>query len=490
MMKKYRKPLLCVALLAGFAAYAAETSVDFTRETGKINPALHSSGWTPRSCPRAIQNDDVAVKSMNFTYARTHDWALVNAGQRVVDYQYIFPLFGKDAKDPSNYYFEPTDHLLGLSRDVGLKIFYRLGTSIEHTGAKHFNAAVPKDFDKTAEIFAGIVRHYNKGWANGKHWNIEYWEIWNEPNGITNMWCDPDDTRDWGKDPDGDAKYNADRFNRLQASFAKFFVTCLKRLKNEFPEVKVGGPALTRLNQDYFRAVLSECKEAGVAPDFISWHYYGADADDMINDGKAARRLCDSFGFTKTELILNEWHYILSWDGIHGVNSTPAMVKRALDGPTGHNNIDSACFALSALEKFQFSEINQAYYYGCGHSGNWGYMDEYKMFNKPYYAMKLFGEIVKNFSTLCGLKEDGTLTTMGLKSAGGKNVAVLVTDYRGTDQVIKVLVKGAEAAKHVSAVVLDDTRDLFPVDVAWRNGELTIVKADKNSAAYFVVFEL
>ena len=128
--------LTMMAALAAGTAAAADVTVDLAKETGAINPALHSSGLAPRSYPRAIQNDDEAVKSMNFTYARTHDWALVNSGQRVVDYQYVFPLFDLDAKDPKNYCFEPTDHLLGLARNVGLKIFYRLGTSIEHTGER------------------------------------------------------------------------------------------------------------------------------------------------------------------------------------------------------------------------------------------------------------------------------------------------------------------------------------------------------------------
>ena len=26
------------------------------------------------------------------------------------------------------------------------------------------------------------IRHYNEGWADGYHWNIEHWEIWNEPD--------------------------------------------------------------------------------------------------------------------------------------------------------------------------------------------------------------------------------------------------------------------------------------------------------------------
>ena len=469
---------------------AGEIAVDFTKETGKLNPALHSSGWTPRAYPRSISDDDEAVRSMNLTYARTHDWALFNPGQRVVDYQYIFPLMNKDPKDPSNYCFGPTDHLLQLSRNVGLKTFYRLGTSIEHTGKIHFNAAVPEDFDKVAEVFAGIVRHYNKGWANGKNWNIEYWEIWNEPDGVTSMWCDPEDTREWGKDQAADTAYENARKKRLQASFVKFFVKCLKRLKSEFPEIKVGGPALCWLDQDYFRDIFKACKEAGVAPDFISWHYYGPYTNAMIYDGDRARKLCDEFGFTKTELIINEWHYILTWKGVHSRNATPEQIRRALDGPTGHNNIDSACHALTVLEKLQFSKIDQAYYYGCSHDSHWGYMDQYRVPNKIYYAMKLFGSIVRDYPTLCGLTTDDTLTAMGLKSKDGRKVSALVTDYRGTNQVIKVSVKGAERAKRVSAVVLDNTRDLCPVDVKWSNGELTFVKEDKNSAACFITFEL
>ena len=451
---------------------------DFTKATGKIRPALHSSGWAPRSYPRSIQNDDGAVKALNMTYARTHDWALVNSGQRVIDYQYIFPLIDKDPKDPSNYYFAPTDHLIQLSRDIGLKIFYRLGTSIEHTGDIHFNAEMPKDFDKVAEIFAGIVRHYNKGWANGKKWNIEYWELWNEPDGITNMWCETG--KGWSEEH---AKY-------MRGKFVEFFVTCLKRLKSEFPKIKVGGPALCGMNAEYFKAILDACKKEGVAPDFISWHYYGNDPGAMIDAAERARKLCDSYGFKKCELILNEWHYILTWDGIHGRNSTPAMVKRALDGPTGHNNIDSAAFTLTSLARFQSSKLDQAYYYGCSHQGHWGYMDQYKMFNKNWYACKLFGEIVKDFPKMCASASDcGTVTTLAVKSADGKKSGLLVVDYRGTNQVLNIEVKGMAKAKYVSAIVLDDTRDNFPCEVGWRDGVLTLVKPDKNSAAFFVTFE-
>jgi hypothetical protein len=465
--------LIGIAAMTAALVQAAELTVDFSKDSGALNHAIHSSGWAPRSYPRSIQNDDEAIKAMNLKSARTHDWALVNSGQRVIDYQYIFPLINKDPKDPSNYYFGPTDHLLKLSRNLGLEIFYRLGTSIEHTGNEvHFNALVPEDFDKVAEIFAATVRHYNKGWNNGYEWNIKYWEIWNEPDLTRAMWFLP------GKDGE-----------ELRKMFIKFFVVCLKRLKSEFPDIKVGGPALTSAKVDYFRDILTACKEAGVAPDFLSWHYYGYNTDVLFDTGVKMRKLCKEMGFANMELIINEYHYLISWDGIHGRNSTPAMVKRAQEGPTGHNNIDAACFYLEMLSRFQKSEISQAFYYGCAHQGNWGYMDHLKQYNKPYFAAKLFGQVCADYSRICELVHQDTYTTLALRSKDGKKVGLLLTDYRGFDQLINVSVKGLGKIKRVSAIVLDDTRDNMPCKVDLHDNVVSLVKADKNSAAYLITFE-
>ena len=77
---------------------------------------------------------------------------------------------------------------------AGTKVFYRLGSKIEHW-PKKYGTLPPKDFKKWAVICEHIIKHYNEGWANGFHKNIEYWEIWNEPN------LDPDDSthkRCWG----------------------------------------------------------------------------------------------------------------------------------------------------------------------------------------------------------------------------------------------------------------------------------------------------
>ena len=74
----------------------------------------------------------------------------------------------------------------------GIEPFFRLGATIENF---HFLRAYhiypPKDFHKWARICAGIVRHYNEGWAGGYHFGIRYWEIWNEPDNTPDVEDNP-----------------------------------------------------------------------------------------------------------------------------------------------------------------------------------------------------------------------------------------------------------------------------------------------------------
>ena len=51
---------------------AAALTADFSTETGKIRPALHSSGFGPTICSQTAQ-DLADVKSMGYAFARTHD---------------------------------------------------------------------------------------------------------------------------------------------------------------------------------------------------------------------------------------------------------------------------------------------------------------------------------------------------------------------------------------------------------------------------------
>ena len=466
---------------------AAALAVDFGAETGKIRPELHSSGFGPTICSQTVQ-DLEDVKAMGFAYARTHDWALINPNQRVCDYFHIFPLMHLDARDPKNYVFGPTDYLLKRTREeAGLDVFFRLGTSIEHSGKKvHFNSLVPEDFDKVAEIFAGTVRHYNRGWANGFKWNVKYWEIWNEPEGIQSMWAPPEGTE--GLSGDALKAKQAE----YREKFVRFFLTVLKRLKSEFgDEIKVGGPALCSYNTVWLNDILTACRDAGVAPDFVSWHGYALDPMQYANESELGRKLLDGYGFTKCEMIINEWHYFgygdYDWTDMQRC-SDPKVKARIWTGPRSHNGIHSACFTLAALANLQRSKLSQAYYYGCRHTGSWGFKDEHQNKYKVFYALKLFGDIVRDYPTLCASAQEGTYTLLAVKNAAGRK-ALLVVDYGGSVHDLEIAVSGVEADAKASATILDWTHDLEPHAVKFENGKLTIRKNDSYSAAFLVEFK-
>lgn len=457
---------LCMGASAS-AGLGPAAKVDFATKTGRVNKWMHCSSWAIRSYPYGLVNDTEAIKSLNLTAFRTHDAPLVNSGQQVVDTHCIFPLMHLDAKDPKNYIFEPTDHLLKLNLDIGMKCFYRLGSSIEHTGDWGYNTRNPPDHDKYAEVLAGIVRHYTQGWADGPTWDIRYWEIINEPD-VDPCW------------------------RGTREELVHLYVTCLSRLKAEFPQIKVGGPAFGWLNDGYMREILRACKTAGVRPDFMSWHHYGDKPEVLLAQPAKVQKLCAEEGFADMELIINEWHYLppSGWNGLQG-SSSPDCVIGATTGPVGVKGIDSAAYTVAVVTGFQDTPLTQSYYYGSGFNGSWGYMDQYRRYEKVYYAMKLNGELVTQYADKVKCEKTwSSVYPFAALSADGRKAMAIVADYRGTQQILPVEIAGLGDVKRVSACVLDNERDMLPVNVEFREGLLTLVKGDRRSAVFAVTFEL
>lgn len=447
--------------------------VDFNSKTGTLRHALHSDGHTPNLASRfARAPQDQDFLRMNFYAARTHDWALSNAGQRIVDTHFIFPLMHLDPADPQNYYFEATDAIIKLCHNVGMKVFYRLGTSIEHSAGKtpddycnHYNTHPPKDNAKYAEVLAGIVRHYTRKWANGfEYKDMLYWEIWNEPDVKGKMWCGTDE------------------------EFIEFFVTVLKRLKAEFPELKIGGPALTTLKLDYFAALLDACDAAGVKPDFISWHRYSCNVQEMVEMPFIARKFLDERNLQDVELCINEWHYLPgSWDGVQATASFQQRM-RVLNGPCGMHGIDSGCFNLCTMCGWQDSPLDSAFYYGHGFN-TWSYYDEYNRPSKNYYSMEMFGRYLAEAKEKVKAEYDknGTVYASAAFANNGKDGKMVISDYRGSKMTLEVDVSGMEDAE-VYATVLDNDNDIVPAQLQWDGKHLSLVKPTPGSAAFYVTF--
>ena len=115
-----KKAVLTFASVAlSVTSLSAPLKADFSKETGRVNRALHSSGFAPMVTSTNKAKLAAELKEFNFDYTRTHDLALISSGQRIVDTHFIFPLEHLDAKDPKNYYFAPTDYQLDLIRKNG-----------------------------------------------------------------------------------------------------------------------------------------------------------------------------------------------------------------------------------------------------------------------------------------------------------------------------------------------------------------------------------
>ena len=460
------RPGSCGRWICAFAV-GADDRIDFSRTVGTMRREVHSASWGPRSSDRGNIDDDADLKALNLHGWRSHDAPLVSTGQRVVDTHFVFPLLHLDAKDPKNYFFEATDHLFDLVEGCGMKVFYRLGTSIEHSGKWGCNTLDPPDHAKYAEVLAGIVRHYTQGWGGGKKRDIRYWELFNEPD-VPPCWR---------------GSYEA---------FVDLFVTCLKRLKAEFPDLRIGGPAMGSFKADWFDQLLDACAKADVKPDFISFHHYSPRPAELVEQPWVVRRYLDARGLTDCGIVINEWHY-LPESGFNGLQMSDSVERfiKAHTGPDGIVGADSAAFAAGVSSGFQATPITQSYYYGCGYQWDWGYRDAYRRLNKPYYAMKMVGELVANYPTRVAVEPTTpNLFLLAGKSAAGDRAAVLVTDYRGKGTALDIGVKGLEGWSIASVTRLDQESNAADAlgDAELAGGRLVLRKPAPGSTVYLVSF--
>ena len=284
-------------------------TVDFSQKVGKMKP-MHSVNNGPVykfAVDQRITNIE-PYKAAGIPYARNHDASFYSTygGEHIVDVNFIFTDFDADPYDPASYDFTLTDEYLRMIEAGGAKVFYRLGSKIEHW-SKKYNTLPPKDFKKWAVVCEHIIKHYCYGWADGYHMDIEYWEIWNEPDLDAD---DSDHKRCWG----GTAK-----------EFYQLFRITLEHLKTTFPELKIGGPACAGLNEKWVRGLFDSLGD--IKPDFFSWHIYAETVEKVRVRLRKAREILDSYGLYSTESILNEWNYVKGWTGDEWIYSLKTEKK-------------------------------------------------------------------------------------------------------------------------------------------------------------------
>lgn len=382
--------------------------VDFGKSAGRIklmNCVNNGPVWKKNS-DQNISNM-AEYRAACFPYARTHDASISYeyGGEHTVDVIAIFPNFGADPEDPASYDFQLTDEYLQCIQAAGTKVFYRLGSKIEHW-SKKYGTLPPKDFRKWAVVCEHIIRHCNEGWAGGFHMGIEYWEIWNEPDGFADDEV-PSRKCCWGG--------TAAQFYELYAITAKY-------LKAKYPQLKIGGPAVSYFNEAWLTPFFEFLTKDGRVPmDFFSWHQYFTDPHSAIESIWKVREFLDRFGYTETESILNEWNYVKSFQPEPFTSSILTII-----------GMKGAAFDAAAMCCFQKYPLDMLMYYDARPCGMNGLFDYYT--KRPlcgYYAFlawSILRRIGNAASAECG---DGEIY---LAAAGnGTEAAILVSYYTDLD---------------------------------------------------------
>ena len=413
-------------------------SIDTGKTTGKIRP-LHGVNNAPYYYGSAGKLH--YLKEAHIPYSRLHDTCGPYGGNRYVDIANIFPDFDADETDGSNYDFIATDHLLTNLCENGAEPFYRFGPTIENDPfGIGYRIFPPKDPAKWARICEHIIRHYNYGWNNGYHLNIQYWEIWNEPDNEPVISENP-------------------MWRGTMEEFFELYRVTANHLKRCFPELKIGGygscgfysvvqleaspdahisPRTAYFTEFFLKFLKYISDPATSAPlDFFSWHSY-ADENSCVRFAEFAKETLDRFGYADAENIFDEWNV----------------------GPYLRGTLQDASNIASMIITMDDSPVDKMMYYDAQyiHSYSGMFSSDTHEPLKAYYAFKAFGQLYADGDKV-SVKVDAD-DPSGLKVISSGSHAMIVN--RLNEPVyISIDVSGKQADK---LLILDDRHDLDEIN--------------------------
>lgn len=435
-------------------------SVDLKKSAGTIR-RIHGGNLGPQISSYSPEREKQFAE-LEIPVTRLHDAPLNNPGMRLADIQLIFGNMNADANLEQNYYFRETDEYIDLIRRSGSDIMYRLGTSIEFSMPRHFSMP-PPDFEKYSDICLNIVRHFNSGWASGHHWNIKYWELWNEP------------------DDSGDEN-GSYMWNGSCEEYCRLYEMTVRKIKAEFPKIKFGGASFWKWRNNaknparhtFIKEFLEFCGTKGLPLDFFSWHRYSSPDNpfDLIDEPAEIRQALDSRGFTQTELHNTEWRYIHEWNQAYMEN-----------GEHNPGSITAAAHYTSALTAWQDTPLDMSYSYTSGGQGPfapWLHGEARKL----YYGMRAFTEITHFPCRVRAVSDTENLRVLAGTNGKGE-FCVLLSDFMVRRQECELEIAGA-VSDDIVIVKIDREQNWEECGARLENKKIRLKLPDGDSCIYLI----
>lgn len=446
-----------------------QIQVNFNQAIQKIKP-MHAMGQPPFG--GGFLKFDFShmqhLQKAHVPYSRLHDVNGNFGGNRFVDIPNLFRDFDADENDPASYDFAFTDVLLEAMAEYELKPIFRLGVTIENqANIKPLRIHPPKDFAKWARICEHVIRHYNEGWADGFHYGIEYWEIWNEPeNGPT-----PETNQMWTGTP--------------EQYFEMYDVTA-KHLKACFGDrIKVGGygscgfggifydPERYRMDvprrpydevrapkylfrADYLLDFLAYIKKHNSPIDFFSWHSY-YDVEKTLMMEQFLHRTLTEYGYGDLETQLNEWNNAFGTENF-GTSFASASVA-AMMCAMQNTHTDMLCYYDSRLQASSYGGLFAPLTYTpvC-----------------TYYSFAAFGELYALGTQVETSCENSKVYT--LAATDGTENAIMVVNTDEADKEISLNLDGKWTISLIDREHLLEPTDYDPTHFVLKANQVAFLK--------------
>lgn len=388
--------------------------VDAARTIGPIKPVNGT-------CNAPTVRTAKYFKQARLPFTRLHDSILCN--RRVVDVPSVFPNFDADENDPANYTFTLTDHYVQSIKDCGTDIVYRLGNSMEG-GPMRFHNQPPTDYAKWARICCHIIAHYNDGWAGGFHHDIQYWEIWNEPDA------------DLGRSD----MHMAGQWAGTPEQFYALYAVSSAILKQQFPHLKIGGYGSCAIDEPsrriFYEGFLDYLDQHPHALDFLSFHAYGDSTQKIVNRVNYITAQLERHGRAGLELICTEYNYIWEFENIWPKLGDPNGERFRTELFDSMRSARAASYILGALITFQNQPtVTIANFYRTDTpNATWdATWNVHGLPEKPYYALLAFSETCGMQQLACQTNCDGLHALAATDPASG-DLVVLISNYTGVDR--------------------------------------------------------
>ena len=401
-------------------------SINLNNNISKMKP-MHGGGQPPLGGKDMIEYFHYMTEA-GIPFSRLHDvWGSFGGG-RFVDVPNLFRDFDADENDPANYDFTFTDHLITALVEANVEPYYRLGITIENQAyIKPYRTSPPKDPAKWARICEHIIRHYTEGWADGFHYTIRYWEIWNEPEvGRQQMW------------------------SGTPEEFYNLYDVTAKHLKACFPHLKIGGyancgftaiaPRMERNPEtgrvepvpplpieyntiNFFLGFMEYIKAHNSPIDFFSWHSY-VDVTRMVVMDKWLHGKLKEFGYEGLETHLNEWDpYAQEFGTAHHSAEVAAMMLAMQNG-----YVDLCCIYDMRTTNSPYCPLFDIRTHKPIHA---------------YYAMVAFNALYQLGTQVEAVSDNERV--YALAASDGTHHALMISNLSGTTQELNI--EGVDLAK-------------------------------------------